>query len=198
LNARSYALISVFAALAIVLNIFKIPVFYWPGFSYTICEIPVLVAFLIYGFKLGFLVEAIHIIGQEIFFPAGMTGLVIYPLGFLVHLFLFFGMYLANELIKRKIAKGNEVSEKKRTIFFTGLATALRGGLMPIFDYAVLYSILLPIALGYAIPQPYILALVPAFILYNITSTLYAVPIAYVIARKVSIHLKINPKYLSK
>ena len=191
-------MISVFAALAIVLNIFRIPVFYWPGFSYTISEIPVLVAFLIYGFKLGFLVEAIHIIGQEIFFPAGMAGLVVYPMGFFVHLFLFSGMYLANELIKRKIAKGNEVGEKKRTIYFTGLATALRGGLMPIFDYAVLYSILLPIALGVSIPQTYILALVPAFILYNVTSTLYAVPIAYAIARKVSIHLKISPKYLSK
>jgi len=196
LNARSYALISVFAALAIVLNIFKIPVFYWPGFSYTICEIPVLVAFLIYGFKLGFLVEAIHIIGQEIFFPAGTAGLVVYPMGFFVHLFLFSGMYLANELIKRKIAKGNEVSEKKRTIFFTGLATALRGGLMPMFDYAVLYSILLPIALGINIPQTWILTLVPAFFIYNITSTLYSVPIAFMIARKVSIYLKITPKYL--
>ena len=67
---------------------------------------------------------------------------------------------------------------------------------MPIIDYAVLYTILLPIALGISIPESYIIALVPAFILYNVTSTLYAVPIAYLIARKVSKQLKISAKYL--
>ena len=93
------------------------------------------------------------------------------------------------------MVRGNDVGEKKTLIYFTGLATALRGGIMPIIDYAVLYSVLLPLALGRLIPEAFILALVPAFIIYNVTSTLYAVPIAYLIAQKISKHLKINPKY---
>jgi hypothetical protein len=119
-------------------------------------------------------------------------------MGLVFHMFMFSGIYLANKLINRKIAKGKNVSEKKTTIYFTGLATALRGGLMPIIDYAVLYSILLPFALGITIPETYVLALVPAFILYNVTSTLYTVPIAHLIARKTSKHLGIKAKFLTQ
>jgi riboflavin transporter FmnP len=196
LNARSAALIGIFSALAIVLNAIKIPTFYWPNFFYSFYEIPVLVAFIIYGFKIGFLVEIVHIMGQEIFFPMGAAGAVVYPMGLIVHLFMFSGIYLANNLIHRKNAKGKLVSEKKTAIYFTGLATALRGGLMPIIDYTVMYSILLPFALGTTIPETYILALVPAFILYNVTSTLYAVPIAHLIAKKTAKNLRIEAKFL--
>ena len=196
LNARSISLITVFTALAIILNTIRIPTFYHPGFFYSLYEIPVLVAFIIYGFKIGFLIEIFHIIGQEIFFPIGPGGIVTYPMGLVVHLLMFAGIYFAYKIIRRKIDRGNDADEKKTIIYFTGLATAFRGCLMPIIDYAVLYNILLPIALGRTIPETYILALVPAFILYNVTSALLAVPIAYLIARKVSNYLKINPAYL--
>jgi riboflavin transporter FmnP len=196
LDARSAALIAVFSAIAISLNAIRIPSVFWPGFSYGFYEIPVLVAFIIYGFKIGYLVEIVHIMGQEIFFPMGVGAVVVYPMGLIFHTFMFSGIYLANKLINRKIAKGKNVSEKKTTIYFTGLATVLRGGLMPIIDYTVLYSILLPFALGHTIPETYTLALIPAFIAYNITNTLYAVPIAYLIAKKTSSYLTIKAKYL--
>jgi hypothetical protein len=57
MTARSIALIAIFAALAIVLNTIRIPTFYWPGWFYTLSDIPVIVAFLIYGFRIGILVE---------------------------------------------------------------------------------------------------------------------------------------------
>jgi hypothetical protein len=109
---------------------------------------------------------------------------------------MFSGIYLASKLINRKIALGKNVGEKKTVIYFTGLATALRGGLMPIIDYAVLTKLLLPIVLGRTFPEDFILALIPFVILYNITSTLYEVPIAYLIARKTSNYLKIKAKFL--
>jgi riboflavin transporter FmnP len=196
MNTQSYALISLFAALAIVLNVIRIPVVYWPNMFYTFCDIPVLVAFLIYGFKIGFLVEVIHILGQEIFFPAGPAGIVFYPMGFFTHLFMFSGIYLASKFISRKAASKMSLSEKKRTIYFTGFATAFRGGFMPIIDFAVLYNILLPLVLGITIPETYIVALVPSFIIYNITSTLYAVPISYFIVRKTSKYLGMKAKFL--
>ncbi|MGD6851806.1 MAG: hypothetical protein ACQCN6_07095 [Candidatus Bathyarchaeia archaeon] len=55
-----------------------------------------------------------------------------------------------------------------------------------------MYYILLSLVLGHVIPQAYINGLIAAFILYNITSTLYVVPIAYVIARKTSQYLRIK------
>ena len=196
MNAKSVALIAVFAAIAITLNAIRIPTFYYPSFFYALYDIPVIVAFIIYGYKIGFLVEIIHIIGQEIFFPVGAGGIVTYPFGVVIHAFMFSGIYLANNLIKRKIARGNVMSTKREIVYSTLLSTAIRGGLMPIVDYSILYGIMLPIALAITIPETYILTLVPAFILYNVTSTLYAVPIAYAIATKTSNYLRIKAKYL--
>ena len=195
MNARSISLIAIFAALAVALNVIRIPVFYWPSWFYTICDIPVMVAFFLYGFRISIPVELLHIEGKELF-PEGPGGIVVYPMGLIFHLLMFFGIYLANKFIMSKVASRNQFGEKKRVILLTGFATAFRGALMPIIDSGVLYNILLPLVLGVAIPQTYISALVPGFILFNVTSTLYLVPIAYFIARKTSNYLKINAKYL--
>ena len=192
MNARSIALISTFAALAIALNTIRIPSIFWPGFAYSFCEIPVLVAFLIFGFKSGFLVEALHIAGQEIFFPAGPAGIVVYPMGFIFVPLMFSGIYLASKFLARRAASGKQISEKKRALYFAGFATALRGGIMPIIDYTIMYSILLPLVLSITIPAAHIAALVPSFIAYNITNALYVVPVAYLVAKRVSKYLKME------
>lgn len=196
MNTRSITLIAIFAALAVVLNTIRIPTVYWPNWFYTLSDIPVVVAFLIYGFKIGILVEVLHILGQEIFFPLGPGGIVVYPMGIFVHLLMFSGIYLAGKFISRRAASRGQFGEKKRTVYFTFFATAFRGGLMPVIDFAVLYSILLPLVLGVAIPASYIAALVPSFVLYNVTSTLYVVPVAYLIARKTRKYLEIEANLL--
>jgi len=186
MNARSIALIAIFAALAIVLNTIRIPTFYWPGWFYTFSDIPVLIAFLIYGFKIGILVELTQIIGQEIFFPVGPGGLVVYPMGLLVVSLMVFGIYLARKLLAHKFNGVSRVSEKKATIYLTGFAVAFRGSIMPIVDFFILYQLLLPIVLVRVIPVTFVIGLIPAFVIYNITSALYAVPIAYLIAKRIN------------
>lgn len=196
MNARSIALITTFAALAIALNTIRIPTFYWPGWFYTLSEIPVLVAFLIYGFKIGIAVEVLHIAGQEIFFPVGPGGVVVYPMGLIVMPLMVLGIYLARKFITRKTASGSQNSEKKTAIYLTGVAAAVRGGLMPVVDYFVLYNLLLPLVLDRVIPEAYVVGLVPAFVVYNVTSAFYAVPIAYFIARQASKHLRLEARLL--
>jgi riboflavin transporter FmnP len=196
MNARSYALIAIFAALAIVLNAIRIPVIYWPNWYYTVCDIPVLVAFLIYGFKIGILVEVLHILGQEIFFPSGVGGIVVYPMGIFTHLLMLSGIYLATKFINRRTASTHQSSEKKRIIILTGSAAAFRGAFMPIIDYVILYNVLLPLVVGVTISETYISALVPSFVLYNITIVLYIVPTAYLIAKKTSNYLGIENPFL--
>jgi riboflavin transporter FmnP len=68
----------------------------------SLSDIPVIVAFLIYGFRIGILVELVQIIGQEIFFPVGPGGLVVYPMGLLVVPLMVFGIYLAKKFLVRK------------------------------------------------------------------------------------------------
>jgi riboflavin transporter FmnP len=74
MNARSIALITTFAAIAIALNTIRIPTIYWPGFSYHFSEIPIVVAFLLFGPTVGVLVDVLHIAGQLLFFPVGPVG----------------------------------------------------------------------------------------------------------------------------
>jgi riboflavin transporter FmnP len=196
LNSKSLALTATFSSLAIILNAIRIPTFYWPNMIYLLADIPVIIAFLLYGFKTGILVEILHILGQLIFFPVGTAGFVAYPTGLLINLLMFSGIYLANKFIVSETGFKNHNTEKKKAIIFTGFAAIIRTGIMPIYDFFIFYHLLLPLALGVSIPEIYIIGLVPSFVLYHFTTTLYTIPTAYLIARKVSNYLKIKPTYL--
>ena len=67
---------------------------------------------------------------------------------------------------------------------------------MPFLTYGVMYHVLLPLVVGTSILETYITALVPSFVLYNMTVPLYTIPIAYFVATKVSRRLKIEPRLL--
>jgi riboflavin transporter FmnP len=196
MNARSIALIITFAAIAIALNTVRIPTIYWPSFSYHFSEIPIVVAFLLFGPRIGVLVEVLHLAGQLVFFPVGPAGLVVYPMGFVAVLLMLAGVYLASRFASRKTASEKPLSEKRRTIYLTAFAAASRGGIMPFLTYGVMYHVLLPLVLGISIQEAYIAALVPSFVLYNVTVPLYTVPIASIIATKVGRYLRIEPRLL--
>jgi riboflavin transporter FmnP len=198
MNTKSIALVASFAAIAIALNVVKVPVFYLPGLSYTPIEIPVVVAFLLLGFKVGVLVEVLHVLGQLLFFPAGPAGFAVYPMGLVAVLLMFVGVYFASRFLTRKAGSKETLDRKKSTIYLTAFAAAFRGGLMPLIDYGLLYHILLPLFLGTSIPEAYIVGLVPGFILYNVTVALYTVPIAYLVATKVSSYLRIETRFLQQ
>jgi riboflavin transporter FmnP len=192
MNTKSITLIAIFAAISIALNAVRIPTIYWPGFSYHFNEIPIVVAFLLFGPKISVLVGVLQLIGQEALFPVGPVGIVVYPMGFVALLMMFFGVYLGNRFIAHKDASEKSFDEKKRTIYLTAFAAVVRGGFMPLLSYGILYRFLLPLVLGTPISESYIAALVPSFVIYNVTVPLYTIPISYVIARKISNYLKLE------
>ncbi len=67
MNIRSITAIIAFAALAIALNTVRIPTFYLPGMFYTLCDIPVVIPFLLFGFRVGLLGERVHVWGRRYF-----------------------------------------------------------------------------------------------------------------------------------
>ncbi len=198
MNTRSIAVVAVFAAVSIALNAVRIPTIYWPGLYYTFAEIPIAVAFILFGFRIGILAEALHILGVELLFPRGLVAAATYPLGVVSITLMLFGVYLATRIIARRVKTGKPPSEKKSAAYLTALGIAARGGIMPFFDYGLMYHILLPLTLGYVIPEAYIVALIPSFIVYNITVALFTIPIAYGIAVRVSKYLRIEPALLKK
>ena len=196
MNAKSIALAVMFAAIAIALNTIRIPTIYLPGFSYHFNEIPLVVTFILFGPKIGFLVGALHLAGQELLFPIGPPGIVAYPMGFIALLVMILGAFLANKLIAQKSKVDNPTSEKKRIIWITACAATVRGGIMPILEYFVLYGVLFPLVLGTDIPRTYAAGLVPSFILYNVTVALYTVPIAWLLATKVKNQLRLGVNFM--
>jgi riboflavin transporter FmnP len=194
MNARSIALIITFTAIAIALNTVRIPTIYWPGFSYYFSEIPIVVAFLLFGVKIGVLVEVLQLAGQLVLFPAGPAGFAIYPMGFVASLLMLAGVYVASRFTAHKDVSQNSLNGRKPIIYLTAFAIAFRGAIMPLIDYGITYRVLLPLVLGISIPETYIVALVPSFVLFNVTVPLYTVPIAYVVATKVSRALRIEPR----
>ncbi len=61
MDTKAIALVIAFAALTVALNAIRMPTFYWPGFNYRVYEIPIVVAFLLFGFKIGILISALNV-----------------------------------------------------------------------------------------------------------------------------------------
>jgi riboflavin transporter FmnP len=76
LDTKAIALTIVFAALAIVLTPVAIPAGFLLGYFYRFWEIPIVVAFLLLGPKIGITVAVIRTIAELTLFlgPAGFLG----------------------------------------------------------------------------------------------------------------------------
>ncbi len=195
MNAKSTALVIAFAAIAIALNVVKIPTIFYPGTFFEFSQIPIIIAFMLFGSRTGILVGFLNLVGSLALFPLG-NGIIVYPMDFLALLLMFAGVYLASKHVKRSDESGTTSIWRKRVIGLTGFATAFRGGIMPIVDYLFIYHFLIQVVLGITRSEALILAMVPSFILYNALMPLYTIPVAYLIAARVSKYLKIAPCFL--
>ena len=191
MNAKQIGLIITFAAIAIALNAIKIPAFFWPGNFFTLSDILVVIAFILFGVKIGVLVGLFNLLGQLMFFMISPVYLVAYPMGFVATLLMLFGVYLGSKLIGRK-ALLIEMGWKKSTLVLTAFAFLFRGLIMPLIDFQIFYRTLIPIFTGNTIPLSYVVGLIPVFILFNSISALYTVPIAYTVSKKVGKFMKLE------
>jgi riboflavin transporter FmnP len=185
MKTKTIALIIAFSALTLVLNIVRIPTFYWPGFYYRVYEIPIVVAFLLFGPRIGVSVAILNVLGQLLLFPVP-GGIVAYPFGLIAILVMMLGVYSANMLIKHKLPNANTIHKGRIAIHSTVLGVAFRTLIMPFLDFLVLYHILLPLALGRSFPEAYMIGLIPGMILFNATVPLYTIPISYFVAKRVT------------
>ncbi len=76
MDTKSIGLITTFTALATALNFARIPVPYMPTFNYQLGDIVLLVAFLIFGIKIGLAIVVVNMLIKMVIFaiPAGIVG----------------------------------------------------------------------------------------------------------------------------
>jgi riboflavin transporter FmnP len=192
MNTRLIAIVITFTALCIALVPFRIPTLYWPGFYYYFWEIPMVAAFLLFGFKVAFSISVLNAVARLVFFP-GQAPLLGFIIGFMPLLTMLLGVYLAQKLIQSQVSDGKSISAARATVYFTALGVAVRAGIMPFIDYAE-YHFLFPLFLGRDFSEAFILTLMPGIVLFNILVPLYGVSIGYLVAKTVGKSLKIGPR----
>jgi riboflavin transporter FmnP len=190
MNTRSIAIVITFTALCIVLVPFRIPTLYWPGFYYYFWEIPLVAAFLLFGFKVAFSISVLNAVARLVFFP-GQAPLLAFIISFMPSLTMLLGVYLAQKLIQSQVSDGKSISVPRATVYFTALGVAVRAGIMPFIDYAQ-YHFLFPLFLGRNFSEAFILALMPGIVAFNILLPLYGVSIGFIIAKTVGKSLRIG------
>jgi len=186
MKTMSIALAITFAAVAVALTAIKIPTLFYPGGFFRFSQIPILVAFLLFGVRIGVLVGFVTLIGQIVVFPSGANAIFIaYPMDYVSSLLMMAGMHFSNRLINND-GSGKYSFFKKPVVGLTVFATLFRGVIMPFLDYVVVFQVLVPLVMQINPPAAYVAGLVPAFIVYNVIVPLYTIPAAYVITKRVS------------
>jgi len=192
MNTRSIAIIITFTALCIVLIPLRIPTVYWPGFYYYWWEIPIIAAFLLFGFKVALSISVLNTLARMVI-GVSPNPLLLPIISFTPLLTMLFGVYLANKLIASRVSKGKPISEAKKVVYVVALGVAVRAAIMPFIDYAYYYT-LFPFFLGRTFSEAYIIAILPGIVLFNILVPLYGVSIGYLVAKTVGKSLKIGPE----
>ena len=193
MQSKTISIIIVFTAVAIILNAVRIPTIYWSLNFYQFSQIPIVAAFLLFGVRTGILVGILNWLGALILFPLGLNGVVAYSMDFISLMVMFMGLYSAKKIFSYK-----DSNEKKIPLSLTSVTIFFRASIMPLVDYGVLYHILLPLFFGLTFTEVVLIGLIPIFIVYNVTTVLYTVPVAYIITVKVGKALNIYPSFLTQ
>jgi hypothetical protein len=189
-GAKPIATVAVFSALTISLNPISIPAPFLPNFPYRFWDIPIIVAFFLFGFKIAFSVAVLNSIGQLLLFPRPIG--IVAPIWFLIAITtLLLGLFLTSRLLKKRNSGKMPLSKRKHAAYYTTLGIASRLAILPFVDYTM-YRAVLPLVLGGRLSDAVILSFIPGEILFIITSTFYMVPIGYFIARKVNTTLELT------
>jgi riboflavin transporter FmnP len=186
LNTKAIALAIVFTALSIALTPVATPAVYLPGFYYRFWEIPIVAAFMLLGPKSGVTVAVLRTIAALTLFP-GPVGILGPPIALLVTLNMLLGIYAAERLLKRKTSQDENLGTKP-VLYFTALGTFSRVVISTFVTY-FLYRFLLPLG-GLSFSDTQIMALIPVVMLFDLTLSIYTIPVGYFIARIVSRNLK--------
>jgi riboflavin transporter FmnP len=181
-SAKKIAIIAVFAALTIILNLsqLKLPAPYAPFLIYQVWEIPIVAAFLLYGFPTGVIIAVLNTLVLLMVFP-GML-----PTGPLYNLAAVISMLVGIALLKM-LHKNPQWSETAAAIIFTAFGIISRVVIMTLVNWTFLRF---PPPVGFAMPEQAILLALPLIAFFNATLALYTVPSGYIIAETIKRYIK--------
>lgn len=180
MRARSIAVLGVFAALTIALNLspLKIPAPYAPFLIYQIWEIPIVVAFFIYGGRIAAALAVLNTIALLIIFPGAL------PTGPLYNFTAVLSMIAGLLIVKRFLPI--KMTGKKEAVAVAGLTASgilLRTAVMLLVNFSLLSY---PPPIGFSLPQEVVILYMPLIALFNASLAFYTILGGYFLARIVA------------
>ncbi len=171
-RSKRLSIIGLFVALVIVLNLtLKIPAPYAGFLTYEIWEIPIVTAFLLFGFSIAIPVALLNFLTLSMFPGAILAG----PLYNLIALL----SMLAGVALAQRMRSSSNSRIVIPTVF--GILSRV---LVMIPVNAILLQFSPP--LGFGLHFAAVATLLPAIALFNGTVALYTIPIALIVASKSS------------
>jgi riboflavin transporter FmnP len=168
-NSSKVSLIALLTALAVVLNLtIRIPAFYDVYLIYEVWEVPIVLALLLIGVWGAVTVAALN----TVYLFTNPGPVLLGPVyNFIAVISMILGLLTAQKLMG---------SRRGGTVALVGLATAFgavsRAGVMTLVNAAVVTQ---PPPIGYAIPGSLLAETLLFTGIFNLTVTLYTIPLAY-------------------
>lgn len=180
MRARTIAVLGVFAALTIALNLspLKVPAPYAPFLIYQVWEIPIVVAFFIYGWRIAAGLAVLNTAALLILFPGALPTGPLYNFAAVISMIA--GLALVKKILPAK-PKGAKEAIAVGGLTVSGIATRTAAML------AVNYSFLsYPPPVGFSLPQDVVVLYMPFIALFNASLALYTILGGYALARVVA------------
>jgi riboflavin transporter FmnP len=184
MRAKAVGVTAAFTALASVLNLVKIPAPYLLGYTYQLGDIILVIAFFLFGLKIGFAVATLNM-AVTMALNTSLIGIIGAPYYMIAVLTMILGAYIFLKIIKKK-SINKRYGDTKSAAYATLFAVITRTLIMLPLDFFI-YGFLVAFVSGWSIANSFALitATMPLIILYNVTVPLYVIPISYYIAKRV-------------
>ncbi|MEM2917872.1 MAG: hypothetical protein QXN63_05940 [Candidatus Bathyarchaeia archaeon] len=182
-SAKTTAVMAVFTALTIALNLspIKIPAPYAPYLIYQVWEIPIVAAFLLYGFLAGIAIAVLNTLVLLMVFPGMLLTGPLYNLAAVISMLI--GIF-----IPKVVHKNPQADRQTLAAVLTTFGIIFRVGIMTVVNWVFLRF---PPPVGFGMPEPAIIMSLPFIAIFNATLALYTIPLGYVIAETIKLHTKV-------
>ncbi|MDV3293280.1 MAG: hypothetical protein LYZ70_03325 [Nitrososphaerales archaeon] len=184
-NSRRVALVALFTALALVLNlVVSVPAPYADFLFYEVWEIPVVVALLVLGFWGGSTVAVLNALALELAKPGALPTGPVYNL--IAEVSMFLGL-----LAVQRVSSGRAWSKARLVVAATGAGVLSRTAVMTLVN-GVILPLPYPVGFGsFGVTEAQVPALLVLIGVFNFTVALYTIPLAYSVERAIASRLRL-------
>jgi hypothetical protein len=184
MRAKAVGVTAAFTALASMLNLVPIPATYLFGYSYQLGDIILVIAFFLFGLKIGLATVILNMIVTMVINP-NLLGVIGAPYYMISILTMILGSYISLKIIKKRNlnCKYSEAKSATYATFFAVLTRTLIMLPLDLFVFGYLVAFVSPWSVADSFAA--VTASMPLIVLYNVTVPLFVIPTSYYVSKRI-------------